>query len=148
MSVLSKWGFTRNERVAICVLALALVAGICVKQIKQRISTNSLSSLTQEDSLAIYQLNQYTQSLKSLNPDSNLKPEKAQLKPYHLININTASAEELETLPGIGPVLAQKIIEYRTTYGLFTSIDSLTKVSGIGKVKMAKLKDKITVENK
>lgn len=48
------------------------------------------------------------------------------------ININSASASELEELPGVGPVLAQRIVEWRTANGPFTSIDDLGQVSGIG----------------
>lgn len=48
------------------------------------------------------------------------------------ININSASAAELEELPGVGPVLASRIVEWRTTNGPFTSIDDLGQVSGIG----------------
>jgi competence protein ComEA len=48
------------------------------------------------------------------------------------ININSASASELEDLPGVGPVLAQRIVEWRTANGPFTSIDDLGQVSGIG----------------
>lgn len=49
-----------------------------------------------------------------------------------LININTASAAQLETLKGIGPVLAQRIIEYRESKGGFKTIEDITKVRGIG----------------
>jgi competence protein ComEA len=48
------------------------------------------------------------------------------------ININSASAAELEELPGVGPVLASRIVEWRTANGPFTSIDDLGQVSGIG----------------
>jgi competence protein ComEA len=48
------------------------------------------------------------------------------------INVNSASAAELEDLPGVGPVLAQRIVEWRTANGPFTSIDDLGQVSGIG----------------
>lgn len=48
------------------------------------------------------------------------------------ININSASAAELEDLPGVGPVLAARIVEWRTANGPFTSIDDLGQVSGIG----------------
>jgi competence protein ComEA len=61
------------------------------------------------------------------------------------ININTASAEELDTLPGIGPSLAQAIIDYRTQHGLFKTIDELNDVKGIGDALLAKLRDRITV---
>lgn len=62
------------------------------------------------------------------------------------VNINTASQEELETLSGIGPVTAEKIITFRTENGLFTSIEEIQKVSGIGPATFEKIKDSITVD--
>lgn len=61
------------------------------------------------------------------------------------VNINTASKEKLETLPGIGETTAQKIIDYRESNGKFNSIEDLKNVSGIGDAKFNSLKDKITV---
>ena len=61
------------------------------------------------------------------------------------ININTASVEELQQLSGIGPSLAQRIIDYRKTNGRFGSIEHLKKVSGIGDTRYANLKDKICI---
>jgi competence protein ComEA len=48
------------------------------------------------------------------------------------VNLNTASASDLEALPGIGPVLAQRVIDWRTQHGGFTSIDQLREISGLG----------------
>lgn len=62
-----------------------------------------------------------------------------------LVNINTASAAELQTLSGIGPSMAQSIIDERTKNGAFTSVDDLMRVSGIGEKKFAKIKDCICV---
>ena len=61
------------------------------------------------------------------------------------ININRATATEFDTLPGIGPVLAQRIMKYRKTNGPFTVIEDLQKVSGIGTSKFAGLKSKVRV---
>jgi len=61
------------------------------------------------------------------------------------VDINSASQGELESLPGIGPVTAQKIIAYRQTQGPFASIEDIQKVSGIGPVTFEGLKDLITV---
>ena len=59
--------------------------------------------------------------------------------------MNTATVDQLEALPGIGPVLAQRIIDYRTQHGPFRSVDDLTNVSGIGPSHMADLKPLVTV---
>lgn len=62
-----------------------------------------------------------------------------------LVNINTASVAELQTLSGIGPSMAQSIIDERTKNGPFASVDDLMRVSGIGEKKLAKIKDCICV---
>lgn len=61
------------------------------------------------------------------------------------VNINTASKKELDALPGIGETLAQRIIEYRSANGPFSSVDELTKVKGIGAKTLEKLKPYATV---
>ncbi|CAK8720561.1 Helix-hairpin-helix motif-containing protein [Candidatus Electrothrix laxa] len=62
-----------------------------------------------------------------------------------VININTASLEELTSLPGIGQVKAESIIKYRQEKGLFQKVDELKNVYGIGAKIVARLKDEITV---
>ena len=61
------------------------------------------------------------------------------------ININTASASELDKLPGVGEAIAKKIIEYREYNGNFSSIEEIKNVSGIGYSKFEKMKDYICV---
>lgn len=60
------------------------------------------------------------------------------------INLNTASAADLESLPGIGEVLAQRIVEYRTKNGPFKVLDDLKKVQGVNKATLDKIKDLVT----
>lgn len=62
-----------------------------------------------------------------------------------IVRINSASASELQQLPGIGPALAQRIVETRKG-GRFTSADDLLRVPGIGKAKLAKLRDYVEVD--
>lgn len=61
------------------------------------------------------------------------------------VNINAATAEQLDELPGVGPATAQAIVEDRKANGPFVSVDDLMRVSGIGEKKFAKLKDLIAV---
>ncbi len=61
------------------------------------------------------------------------------------INLNTATLEQLIALPGVGKKKAAAIIEYRSKYGKFKSVDDLTKVKGVGVKMLAKLKDRISV---
>ena len=61
-----------------------------------------------------------------------------------LVNINTATAEELETVTGIGPVLAQAILDYRAEHGDFQTLDELLEVRGIGSAKLDAMRDEIT----
>ncbi|HEX9121877.1 MAG TPA: ComEA family DNA-binding protein [Actinomycetota bacterium] len=62
-----------------------------------------------------------------------------------LINVNTATAADLEALSGIGEVLAQRIVDYRTEHGPFATVDDLVDVSGIGDATLADIRDQVTV---
>lgn len=61
------------------------------------------------------------------------------------IDINTATVDQLQMLPGIGEVLAQRIIDYREEHGAFQSIEELLNVSGIGESKLANIEPRIKV---
>jgi competence protein ComEA len=61
------------------------------------------------------------------------------------VNVNTASATELEALPGVGEVIAQRIVDYRTANGPFSSVDELLEVSGIGDATLASMRELVSV---
>jgi competence protein ComEA len=62
-----------------------------------------------------------------------------------IVNLNSATLEQLETLPGVGPVLGQHILDWRDAHGQFASVDQLREVSGIGDVRFAQLQPLVTV---
>ncbi|NMA25020.1 MAG: helix-hairpin-helix domain-containing protein, partial [Clostridiales bacterium] len=75
-------------------------------------------------------------------PTADVAVEPAQ---HGKININIAPQSKLEELPGIGPVLARSIIDYRNKHGDFDSIEQIMDVDGIGEKKFAAMKDMITI---
>jgi competence protein ComEA len=93
-----------------------------------------------EDGERIY-IHSYSQSLEESIPDGT--PSQTG---NVLININTASQAELEKLPRIGPVMAEKIILYRNEKGFFNSIEAILEVPGIGPVTFEGIKSLICVE--
>lgn len=68
-----------------------------------------------------------------------------QAPPKGKVNINTAPAAELETLPRIGPKVAQRIVDYRTQHGEFKRVEEIMKVRGIGQKLFDLIKDRISV---
>jgi len=72
-------------------------------------------------------------------PSGSMRPGPTD-KPAGPVNLNTATAAELDTLPGVGPATSAAIIDYRTQHGPFRSVDDLAKVRGIGKAKLEQLR--------
>jgi competence protein ComEA len=71
-------------------------------------------------------------------------PEKAAPE-QPLVNVNKASSTELEAIRGVGPMLAQRIIDYRTANGRFERLEDLVQVPGIGQAKFEKIKNQVTL---
>lgn len=62
------------------------------------------------------------------------------------VNLNRASADELQVLPGIGPVLAQRMVDWRKAHGRYRTVDDLQEVKGIGKKRLEQLRPLVTVK--
>jgi competence protein ComEA len=69
-------------------------------------------------------------------------------RPAHVVNVNTATAQELEELPGVGAARARAIVEAREKRGGFKSVDDLLEVKGIGEAGLEKLRPLVSVDGK
>lgn len=98
---------------------------------------NEKNDVKDDTSIYVSKENGDTGTNTSTSKNTNIQSSK--------ININTATQTELETLPGIGPSTAAKIINYRNENGKFTNIEDIKKVRGIGDSKYAQIKDLIKV---
>ena len=103
--------------------------------VEQQVKTKSNLQFSAEQS-------KFTSNLKFLEEQHKMKDNKQFSTP---VNINTATIEELDTLPGVGPAIAKRIVEFRSTQP-FTKPEDIMLVKGIGKKKFAKMQERITVE--
>lgn len=76
---------------------------------------------------------------------AGVAPAATKKPPLKPVNINTANAEELQQVPGIGPATADKILQMRKSYGAFKSVDDLVSIKGLGKKRLEKMRKYLTV---
>ena len=84
-------------------------------------------------------------SLAMVPPTAMAQKNSTQLSTSEKVNLNTATVDELQTIPGIGPAMAKRVVEYRTKAGKFTKIEDILNVKGIGEKLFQKMKDRLTV---
>ncbi len=120
--------FSRYEKIILIALSIVLLTGIGLSfqktNSRQRNPTVKFTQLEKIDLTTIDEL----------------------ICAYSVININTATADELERLSGVGPVLAKRIVDYRQANGLFTDKKDLLKIKGIGPKLYERLRESTSIE--
>lgn len=122
--------FNRNEQLVLLLLSVALLAGIVVSYLDR---TNS-------DAVQDFDVKKSAVPVPDMPEEHTPHP-----KPLSLIDINTGTVKDFEKLSGIGPQIAQRIVDYRNQTGNFTHLEDLTKVSGIGPKTLERLRPLLTL---
>jgi len=130
-------GLTRSEQRILLLLVFLVAVGLGVNRLKHPRPTK-LSVIHQKGSREAKKNSASLQGSKEPRPP---------VSSVQVININTATLEQLCTLYGIGPAKAHRIIEYRRANGGFKDVEELLNVRGIGEATLSRLKGKITVGN-
>lgn len=131
------------------VLVMLLVAGssfLLGTSVKNK--TDQQSTIVESDTPTQSVISDISSTLQNPTPTTSMvsSDTTATATPITgIVNINTASVSELDTLPGIGPAYAQAIINYRTANGPFIRIEDIEKVKGIGPKTFEKMKSRITI---
>jgi competence ComEA-like helix-hairpin-helix protein len=122
-------GFTRKEMVVLFFLLIGFVGGMGVRMYRQRWAPLPENKEEVSDYTTIEDRADEIRQIEDIGEISR--------EPFHL---NKATKAELESLPGIGPTIAARIIEYREQHGGFRTIEELTEVRGLGSKTVEKLK--------
>jgi len=165
LKFINKLGFAKRELMIIGFLLITFAVGLIIKQsgwkkpneydysqadkkfeeqIKLSFAELEKNKLSPEQEQKVNRLKQFSDSLITQKDSS--PTTKGKLPFGKKININLALAGDLQLLPGIGEVTAERIIEYREQKGAFKKIEDIKKVKGIGDKKFEQMKDFITVE--
>ena len=136
----------------LCAFSLGWVLGSGGTHETVTVQVSSQSQETQESPAS--QETQTPEAPEEIQEEAPLELEEAEQQTPQLsapteeapLNLNTATQAELELLPGIGPVLAQAILDYRDSFGGFSTKEQLKEVSGIGEKRYAAVEALITVE--
>jgi len=123
-------GFTRREESVLLFLVVSFVVGMGVKLYRSYWAPLPAVLAEKNISLSFIEKNTGEEEKKGVKTEVTTRQ----------VFLNTATQEDLERLPGIGPVTAGRIIKYREERGFFSSLEELTKVKGVGQKTVEKLK--------
>jgi competence ComEA-like helix-hairpin-helix protein len=141
------FGFTPAERKVVLILISTFIVGMSIKIAKSAFGGPPEYDYRSMDSTFAAHSAEYN-SAQSEIVDSTAKQISAGKKDLHcVVNINTATKAQLVTLPGIGEVLADRILSYRNMHGSFKTVGELKSVEGIGEKKFIKLETFVTIGN-
>ena len=125
-----------KEKAVLYFLCISFIVGASISFMRHKREQQNLEAITIKKAINDTIIQAETDSIDNEETDS--------LYETALININTALNKELEALPGIGPALSKRIIDYRQKHGGFKTKNEIKKVSGIGPKKFAAIEHKIT----
>lgn len=157
--------FTKQEKVFVVFLLFGLIIGSGIELYQSHFKPNSeffkreqleeierqihdkaalIDSIMDNKKLSAIE-NEHSLGLNKVLPENRVYEGTSQQR---LIDINSATVEELMKLPRVGPVIANRIIEYRNIHGPFKTIEDLIKVKGIGEKKLTSIKPYIYIKSK
>jgi competence protein ComEA len=125
--------FTKNEQKIFLVLVLLFLGGTAIKAYKAYVVPTEQPHFEYAESDSVFA----ARSTTPAPPASLVQPR---------VNINAATATELDILPGVGPAMARQIIDYRTAHGPFKTLDELRSIKGMGPKKLEKLQPMVTLK--
>ena len=152
------FGFTRQEQKFILFLLVSFIVGIGVNFFKKSGYRRDKDDWSAERDSVFARFERVSRDV-TLEESAQLNPRYRQDKTQYVfkadkkrivgkVNLNTADVEMLQSLPGIGPAMAQRIIDYRKSFGPFRTTKDLIKVKGIGPKTFDKLKKAVTINSK
>lgn len=133
------FGFTKQEKIVFFFLVIVFIIGTGITAYQRSAFKNSANEYKDKYAQLDSRFNNYSRQDSMQN-----KIEKSK---QALININTADKQELMKLPGIGPALSDRIIQYRKNTGLFKTKRDIINIKGIGDKKFKQIEPLISVEN-
>ena len=142
-----QFGFTATESKVVLFLVAAFVVGLGIKVVRSSIQPVPSFDYSASDSEFDARSARIEQPDSAVDDRSVASADSFQITSsvHRVVNINTATKDELVGLPGIGEAMAARIVKYREQHGSFKSVDDLSHVKGIGRKKLEKIIPVITV---